>query len=244
MSVVQQEEPGVGNIPVLDTPASPPLSHFRHALRWLLAGTLLYAVALVAALILDSSEALLPLFSPSVYLTPLFGLPFVVAGFGRAGRWRRLVLFLLLLPLVHGIAHYLAWRHAVLTYDESDAAGQALRDLVTGAIGGVSGAGLSFLLLWLMWLVRRRTRTLALMVAAMLGLGALGAVGMAQGLALSGPPASIPADDPRPLILWFLMLYLPWQTAFSLVLAMLMRPARISIKRRGAVDGDGVGEGA
>ena len=65
---------------------------FWHAFIWLLIGTLVYGLALAIALLLypDPRDALAPVIGPSLYLTPLFGLPYLIASArqrGYDGKW-------------------------------------------------------------------------------------------------------------------------------------------------------------
>jgi hypothetical protein len=197
---------------------------FAVSLKWLLAGALLYALMLLVMIPANPAEASWPIVGPSLYLTPLFGLPLALRLAHRPGRMRRLIYFLLLLPLAHIAANYLAWSYAVASFYQSDPDAVLLRNLATGAWGGAAGAVFSFTLLHLSRLTARRRAELAAMSAATVVLTAIGALGMAQGLILAGD--SIDTHRTEPLVLWFECVHLPWQAAFAVALAWLMRPPR------------------
>lgn len=196
---------------------------FRHALIWLLVGSLIYAVALAIALVLypDPKDALAPLIGPSLYLTPLFGLPYLVASARLRGWGLRLLYFLLLLPIAHCIANALAWRNGVANFPLEPSDADYTAEMVTGAIGGFAGATLGCALLFS---ARLAPLTPATRATALLGIGALtalGAFGMAQGLALSHA-LELPFRPSR-FVFWYECVHLPWQAGFALLLALLMR---------------------
>ena len=197
---------------------------FSISLKCLLGGTLAYALLLLVMIAANPRDASLPIVGPSLYLTPVFGLPLVLRLAHRPGRLRRLVYFLLLLPLAHIAANYLAWAYAVPNFYQSDPNDVLLRNLATGAWGGLAGATFAFTLLYLTGLTARRRAELATMVLATIVLTILGALGMAQGLILSGE--TMDTHHTEPLILWFECVHLPWQIVFALALAWLMRPPR------------------
>ena len=74
---------------------------FRHAFVWLLVGTTAYAVALAIVILLypDPKDVLAPVIGPSLYLTPLFGLPYLFASARQRGWKRRILYFVAVLPL-------------------------------------------------------------------------------------------------------------------------------------------------
>ncbi len=200
---------------------------FRRSLKWLLWGVAAYAVALMVAIAADPSAALLPIFGPSLYLTPLFGLPCVIATIHRPGRVRRLIYFMLLVPLAHVAANYVAWSHAMVNFDPG--AGAVYADnLKSGALGGVTGATLAFTFLFLARLIPRPRAELATMGLATLALTAIGALGVANGLAWA-----LALDDAAraAAIIWFECVHLPWQAAFAAALAWLMRTAPLGKSR-------------
>jgi hypothetical protein len=197
---------------------------FAISLKWLLGGALAYALLLLVMIAANPRDASLPIVGPSLYLTPVFGLPLVLRLAHWPGRLRRLIYFLLLLPLAHIAANYAAWAYAVPNFYRSDPSEVLLRNLVTGACGGLTGATFAFTLLYLSGLTARRRAELATMCLATLVLTVIGALGMAQGLILSGE--TMDTHRTEPLILWFECVHLPWQIAFALALAWLMRPPR------------------
>jgi len=197
---------------------------FAVSLKWLLGGALLYALLLLVMIPANPGEASWPIVGPSLYLTPMFGLPFVLRTAHRPARLRRLLYFLLLLPLAHIAANYVAWSYAVASFYQSDPNEVLLRNLATGAWGGATGATLSFTLLYLTGLTARRRAELGVMCVATVALTVAGALGMAQGLILSGGAMDTHATEP--LVLWFECVHLPWQIVFALALAWLMRPPK------------------
>lgn len=198
---------------------------FSISLKWLLAGALIYALLLLVFISANPREAAYPIVGPSLYLTPVFGLPLVLRLMHRPGRIRRLIYFMLLLPLAHIAANFIGWSVAM---DHMFRPGTDMLkvNLLTGAWGGVTGATFAFTLLYLMRLTARRRAELFAMGVATLTLTVIGALGVAQGLIFSGQAAD--TQDSEALILWFETIHLPWQVAFSVVLAWLMRPPRVS----------------
>ena len=167
--------------------------------------------------------------------TPLFGLP-LTAGlvkYRRIGFWGALILMLGL-----AAAHFLAICVADGIYDfrvcyfldgarhaacqASQAREQlAHRVLPAGFCAGIVGAGASFVLLLGLRAVRDRTR-LAMMIAATLVLGVLGAIGLSVGL-----------PDERGALSFVFGLFLPWQLVFGAVLVLLFDgEAMDAIRRR------------
>jgi hypothetical protein len=106
---------------------------FSISLKWLMGGALLYALLLLVMIPANPAEASWPIVGPSLYLTPMFGLPFVLRTAHRPGRLRRLIYFLLLLPCAHIAANYLAWAYAVANFYQSGTDEALLRNLATGA---------------------------------------------------------------------------------------------------------------
>jgi len=194
------------------------------SVKWLAGGALAYALLLLVMIAANPRDASLPIVGPSLYLTPVFGLPLVLRLVHKPGRLRRLIYFMLLLPAAHIAANYLAWAYAVPNFYLSDPSEVLLRNLVSGAWGGLAGATFSFTLLYLTGLTARRRAELGTMMLATIVLTILGALGMAQGLILSGE--TMDTHHTEPLILWFECVHLPWQMVFALSLAWLMRPPR------------------
>ena len=204
---------------------------FWHAFIWLLIGAVAYGVALAVALLLypDPKDALPPVVGPSLYLTPLFGLPYLVVSARQRGWVRRLLYFTLVLTAVHMIANYLSWRHGVITFPLEPDASEYGRDLFTGAIGGCAGAVLAFTALFSMRMAPRTPTTRLIALLGVAALTALGAIGMAQGLAWSHA-LELPLRPGR-FVIWYLCVHLPWQAALAFFLAWLMRLGRRSMTR-------------
>ena len=196
----------------------------RVSLKWLLLGALIYALLLLVAIRAQPNDLILPFLGPSFYLTPVFGLPFVLRTVHRPGRLRRLVYFLLLLPPVHMAAIYLAYYHGLSSFRPLDAADTALRTAVSGAWGGATGAVFAFTLLYLMRLTARRRAELATMGLAVIALSALGGAGVGAALLYAGDGLTSAIHDPERLIVGYELIHLPWQILFALALAWLMRP--------------------
>ncbi|MEI9852456.1 MAG: hypothetical protein WDN24_18145 [Sphingomonas sp.] len=209
--------------------------------KWLLGGAALYALLLLVAIAGNPGEAAWPIVGPNLYLTPVFGAPYVFGTLNRPGRTRRIFYFLALLPLLHMAANYAACYYALATYDPFDPAGQYFRNLATGAIGGGAGALLGFAGLHLMRLTSRPRVEMAMMALGIVALAAIGAATMARGLAWTA--AFEHRDDAERVIVWYETVHAPWQAAFALFLAWLMRPARGARSRETSQGIDGVKAG-
>ena len=196
-------------------------TEFGIAFKWLCGGAALYALLLLVMMAGKPGEATWPVVGPSLYLTPLYGLPYVLATVNKPGRTRRMLYFILLLPLAHVAANYAAFSYAARTFDLELPGVDVQRDLVAGALGGLTGAVLAFALLALVRLTAPDRRHLPVMILGTVLLAAIGAAAMAAGLqwtdALRRP------DDPGRAIIWYETVHLPWQLAFALLLAWLMR---------------------
>ena len=209
-------------------PAAPAALSYRGlgflvSLRWLVLGAALYALLLLVAVAGNPTDEIVPFIGPNFYLTPAFGLPLVVATFRQPGRMRRAVYFLLLVPLAHMGAIYLAWSFGL---QHIGAFPRGELELVSGAIGGLSGAAFAFAGFSLTRLGARRRAELATMIVAALLLAAAGAADMVAGLGLTGALREDSYPSPAQLIIWFECVHLPWQLLFALVLAWLMRSRR------------------
>jgi hypothetical protein len=196
---------------------------FWVSIKWLGAGALLYALLLLVAIKAAPQDLISPFLGPSVYLTPMFGLPYVLRTVHRPGRIRRLVYFLLLVPVVHMAAIYLAFFHLMSTYDPIDTGGTFLRALTSGAWGGVAGAVFGFTGLYLTRLMPRRRKELWAMAFFTVLLGAVGAAGLGQAVLFAGPDLPSASHDTERLIIGFESVHLPWQAAYAFALAWLMR---------------------
>jgi len=201
---------------------------FRHAFVWLLVGATAYAVALAIVILLypDPKDVLAPVIGPSLYLTPLFGLPYLFASARQRGWKRRILYFVAVLPLAHVAANYLAWRHAMLSFSLEPDPQAYLRDFGAGAVGGLAGGTLALLALVWMRLAPFHTGSRAIILAGIGALTALGALGMAQGLLFTNA-LEYPLQSAR-FVFWFECLHLPWQACLAFFLAWLMR-----LERRG-----------
>ncbi|MFZ5747757.1 MAG: hypothetical protein ACOY45_08870 [Pseudomonadota bacterium] len=198
----------------------PPLGFF-HTLRWLLVGAALYALLLAPAMLLNPDEAIAPIVGPSIYLTPFFGLPHLMASVQRRGWKRRLLYFTLLLVPVHLLANYLAWRHGVETFHPERDGHEFGRNVATGAIGGFTGAALSFALLMLLRLAPRTRGALWVAGTGVAMLTVLAAASMAYGLSWTRALQGEIRIGQQ--ILWYECVHLPWQALFAVFLAWLMR---------------------
>jgi hypothetical protein len=199
---------------------------FRHAFVWLLVGTLVYAVALAIVVLLypDPKDVLAPVIGPSLYLTPLFGLPYLFASARQRGWKRRIFYFMAVLPLAHVAANYLAWRHAMLSFSLEPDPQAYLRDLGAGAVGGLAGGTLALLALVPLRLAPLHAGGRAIVAAGIGALTALGALGMAQGLLFTNA-LEYPLRSAR-FVFWFECVHLPWQACLAFFLAWLMRLER------------------
>jgi hypothetical protein len=203
---------------------------FRHAFIWLLVGAVVYAVALALAILLypDPKDILAPVIGPSLYLTPVFGMPYLFASARQRGWIKRVLYFGAALPFAHVAANYLAWRHAALSASLEPDPQAYVRDLGTGAVGGFAGGALALMLLLPLRLAPLHAGTRAIILLGIAALTLLGALGMAQGLlftnALDYPLKS------AGFVFWFECIHLPWQACLAFFLAWLMR-----LERRSAV---------
>jgi hypothetical protein len=199
---------------------------FWHAFIWLLVGSLVYAGVLAIALLLypDPKDALAPVVGPSLFLTPLFGLPYLIASARQRGLVRRIVYFVALLTFAHIVANQLAWRHGVLNFPIEPDPSSYGRDLFTGAIGGFAGSVLAFSLLPAGRLTPPSVAARGIALAGIVALTALGALGMAQGLMWSDA-LTVPFKPSR-FVFWYLAVHLPWQACLAFFLAWLMRLGR------------------
>jgi hypothetical protein len=141
----------------------------------------------------------------AVYLTPLFGLPYLAVAGRRRGAWPLFLYFLILLPAFH----YLAFMAAV------KALGSILdgSPFVAGLAGGFVGSALSLLVLAPL---SRRGRRGAKLLSGVILLTLIGGAG---------------AWLITPMARWageysgVLTLYLPWQVAFGFFLSRLLAKA-------------------
>lgn len=199
---------------------------FRHAFVWLLVGAVAYAVALAIAILLypDPKEVLAPVIGPSLYLTPLFGLPYLFASARQRGWVKRVFYFAVALPIAHVVANYLAWSHAVAGAPLEPDPQAYVRNLGTGAVGGFAGGALALMLLAGLRLAPLDAASRGVILLGIAALTVLGALGMAQGLLLTDA-LEYPINSAR-FVFWFESLHLPWQACLAFFLAGLMRLGR------------------
>lgn len=197
---------------------------FGVSLKWLAAGALLYALLLLVTMAGNPGEATWPVVGPSLYLTPMFGVPYVITTLHRPGRTRRILFFLILLPLIHVAANYVAWSYAVAYFDLAVPGRDVPQNMIAGGLGGLTGAVLAFALLRLVRLTAPGRSSLVTMMFGTVLLTAAGAAGMAAGLQWTD--ALVRKDDPGRQIIWYEIVHFPWQLLFALLLATLMRKGR------------------
>jgi hypothetical protein len=199
---------------------------FRHAFIWLLIGAVIYAVALAIAILLhpDPKAVLAPVIGPSLYLTPLFGMPYLFASVRQRGWVRRTFYFGAVLPFAHVVANYLAWRHASISFALEPDPRAYVEDLGTGAVGGFAGGTLAFALLVALRLAPLNPGSRAVILLGIAALTALGALGMAQGLLLTGAHGY--QLKSAGFVFWLECVHLPWQVCLAFFLAWLMRLGR------------------
>ena len=199
-------------------------AEFGTAFNWLCGGAALYALLLLVAMAGKPAEATWPVVGPSLYLTPMYGLPLVLATINKPGRTRRMLFFLLLLPLVHVAANYVAFSYAARSFDLENPGVDMRHNLIAGGLGGLTGSVLAFALLRLVRLTAPDRRHLVAMSLGVILLTAIGAAAMAAGLLWTD--AIRRTDDPGRAIIWYETVHFPWQIAFALLLAWLMRKRR------------------
>lgn len=199
---------------------------FRHAFIWLLIGAIVYAVALAIAILLypDPKDVLAPVIGPSLYLTPVFGMPYILASARQRGWIKRVLYFGAALPFAHVAANYLAWRHASAAFALEPDPRAFVEDLGTGAVGGFAGGTLALMLLAALRLAPLNAASRAVILLGIAALTALGAFGMAEGLLLTGAHGY--QLKSAGLVFWFECVHLPWQACLAFFLAWLMRLER------------------
>lgn len=197
---------------------------FWLSLKWLVAGALLYGLLLLVAIKAAPDELITPFLGPSVYLTPVFGLPYVLRTINRPGRMRRIVYFLLMLPPIHLAAVYIAFYQFSSAFDPINTTRTFASALMSGGWGGLVGAVFGFTGLYLARLMPRRRVELVTIGFFTAVLTVLGAVGMGQAVLFAGTDYATAARDSEALIIGFESVHLPWQAAFAVALAWLMRP--------------------
>ena len=167
-------------------------------------GALVYVIALTVMFRAGPQDMSLFGITPLAYLTPFFGLAYVVT---RRLGVLDILYFLIALPLVHEVAIRLASR--VPGWIAGRDSGAELL-LAAGAVGGAVGAMLSFALLAA---IRESARSRTARRAAISGtvaLAALGAIGVFVMF----------SDWARDF--GYVLLYLPWQLTFAYFLTRMI----------------------
>jgi hypothetical protein len=171
----------------------------REPMPLLAAGALLYVAAAAACVTIVPGDGL----TPVELLIPLFGLPFLLLG--RCPRWRTALYLLLLVPAFH---------FAGVTAAMSSLDGMGRNGILPpGAVGGLTGATLSFLALVILRLASWRaagTMAAGIVVLTLLGYVGVEKMDFLQETRWSGYGL-------------LLVLYLPWQIAFGFFLSRLLR---------------------
>jgi hypothetical protein len=189
----------------------------------MLGGSLLYATSLFAWCVSDE-QSLFSVWS-AVLLTPLFGLPFLLAVARRhIFLW---LYFVVLLAIVHAVAVFAGfWAGAAIYAADDDGS------LMTFGLGALCGAigGLGAFAALLPWRAVPKTR--AALTTTLAGAAALAAIGGLSTFSLGYAMQILPGDHQQmtPLDVAFaqVWIHLFWQIAFAWLLAfVLTRPAPI-----------------
>jgi hypothetical protein len=167
--------------------------------KWLVLGHVLYVVGLFVTAYLNIDYR-------SVWITPLFGLPFVWRERNHRGAVKALV-------LMGGVTlmHYVATKTAVAVSDETG--------FVRGLVGGAIGGGGSLLLCAIFGLLRKGS-SLTFEAFGTVLLAAVGSFCVYLFLTTGGAASDTPIGD----TLQALKIYTPWQIVFAYVLARVLRP--------------------
>jgi hypothetical protein len=196
---------GMGAIRSLDPRLDPAAIE---AFKWLALGHLLYLAGLYAS-------AVMGLTVEAAWLTPLFGLPWLVT---RAldRQWFAPLLFVIAISVIH---HY-AQKIAVDNYVGNS-------NFIPGALGGAFGGACSLLAAWLLRLLRPGRYLVLPVAVATLALTAIGSLGVYFYLLKAGPHPGPQPPPPTGFEAVFVMMriYTPWQIAFAYFLARLTKPA-------------------
>lgn len=167
--------------------------------KWLVLGHVLYVVGLAVVLYLHIEGG-------AVWITPLFGLPFVWHERRHRGGVKALV-FLGGFTLMHYVA--------LMTVSGMSGDGVGF---LRGFVGGAVGGGGCLLLCAIFGLVRKGS-SLTFEAFGTVLLGAVGSFCLYLYLTTGASSASFASDLAQPL-----KIYTPWQTAFAYVLARVLRP--------------------
>lgn len=167
--------------------------------KWLVLGHVLYAIGLAIVVYFQIDNG-------AVWITPLFGLPFV-----WRERQHRLAVKVLVFFLGFTLMHYVALM--TVSGMRGDEVG-FLRGFVGGAVGG-GGA----LLLCAIFGLLRKGSSLTFEAFGTVLLGAVGSFCLFLYLTTGATGDSFASDIIQPL-----KIYTPWQIAFAYVLARVLRP--------------------
>jgi hypothetical protein len=167
--------------------------------KWLVLGHVLYAIGLAILLYLEIPNG-------AVWITPLFGVPFVWHERRHRGAVKALVFF-----LGFTLMHYVALM--TVSGIRGDEVG-FLRGFVGGAIGG-GGC----LLLCAVFGLLRKGSSLTFEAFGTALLGAVGSFCLYMYLTTSPDGGSLASD-----LVHLLKVYTPWQIVFAYVLARVLRP--------------------
>ncbi|MDV3457125.1 hypothetical protein RZN05_09040 [Sphingomonas sp. HF-S4] len=167
--------------------------------KWLVLGHVLYVVGLAMVLYLQIEGG-------AVWITPLFGLPFVWHERRHRGGVKALV-FLGGFTLMHYVA--------LMTVNGMSGDGVGF---LRGFVGGAVGGGGCLLLCAIFGLVRKGS-SLTFEAFGTVLLGAVGSFCLYLYLTTGASSESFASDLAQPL-----KIYTPWQIAFAYVLARILRP--------------------
>jgi hypothetical protein len=167
--------------------------------KWLVLGHLLYVVGLAAVIYFHIGNG-------AIWITPLFGLPFVWHERRVRGGVKALVFF-----LGFTLMHYVALKtvSGIATDDNG---------FLRGFVGGVVGGGGCLLLCAVFGLLRKGS-SLTFEAFATVLLGAVGSFCLNMYMTTGANGGSFVSDLVQPL-----KIYTPWQVVFAYVLARVLRP--------------------
>lgn len=167
--------------------------------KWLVLGHVLYAIGLAIVVYFQIDNG-------AVWITPLFGLPFV-----WRERQHRLAVKVLVFFLGFTLMHYVA----LMTV--SGMRGDEV-DFLRGFVGGAVGGGGALLLCAIFGLLRKGS-SLTFEAFGTVLLGAVGSFCLFLYLTTGATGDSFASDIIQPL-----KIYTPWQITFAYVLARVLRP--------------------
>jgi len=167
--------------------------------KWLVLGHILYIIGLAVVIYFHIENG-------AVWITPLFGLPFVWQERHHRPAVKALVFF-----VGFTLMHYVALK--TVSGISGDEVG-----FLRGFVGGMIGAGGSLLLCAIFGLLRKGS-SLTFEAFGTVLLGAIGSFCLYLYLTTGGTGNSFVSDWIQPL-----KIYTPWQVAFAYVLARVLRP--------------------